>query len=178
MAKTMSERPRRAATLKSVPQSLTNIEAKNARPDEPDAEQPSWDEKLNDKEHFKKSKSKLAHKKGSKSVYLPAPFLSMPFDVLFEIGEHLTPGDLLHLSLTCKILRVVLLGTSAKSLWTNARKRLNFPDLSPLAPMTEQQYAYFVWRMHECQMCGTKDNSVMIDYANKRRLCGACSGHV
>ncbi|KAI5481167.1 F-box domain contaning protein [Pseudohyphozyma bogoriensis] len=96
----------------------------------------------------------------------------MPFDVLYEIGQHLTPGDLLHLSLTCKVLRVVLLGTSAKSLWTNARKRLNFPDLSPLAPMTEQQYANLAWGQL-CQVCGKKGGSP--DFYYRRRLCARCS---
>ncbi|KAI5481174.1 F-box domain contaning protein [Pseudohyphozyma bogoriensis] len=116
----MSERPRRAVTLKPVAQSTTDG-GKGA------------------------GEKKVTQKKGKKKGKLAAPLLTMPFDVLYEIGQHLTPGDLLHLSLTCKVLRVVLLGTSAKSLWTSARKRLNFPDLSQLAPMTEQQYANLAW---------------------------------
>ncbi|GAA5973202.1 hypothetical protein JCM11641_006321 [Rhodosporidiobolus odoratus] len=96
---------------------------------------------------------------------------SLPVEVLSKIAEHLTPGDLLALANTTRILRSFFLSSSATTVWQLSRARARLPEFA-VSKMGEQSYAELVYGKR-CQGCG-KHSSRMPDCFLKIRLCKPC----
>ncbi|KAJ7685466.1 hypothetical protein DFH06DRAFT_43974 [Mycena polygramma] len=96
----------------------------------------------------------------------------MPLDILFEIFGQLLPADLLHLSMSSKALRDILLRKSAAFLWKQAFLNIR-SDAPPSCPedLNEAQYANLLWGKH-CFFCGKP--STMVIWECNVRTCKAC----
>ncbi|KAJ6525748.1 hypothetical protein B0H19DRAFT_1042600 [Mycena capillaripes] len=96
----------------------------------------------------------------------------MPLDILFEIFGQLLPADILHLSMSSKALRDILLRKSAAFIWKQAflNIRTSAPPRCP-DDLNEPQYANLLWGKH-CFFCG---NSPTIAFWECRvRTCKPC----
>ncbi|SJL13377.1 uncharacterized protein ARMOST_16819 [Armillaria ostoyae] len=111
------------------------------------------------------SKPRTRPRKGG--VFAKAP--EIPFDVLFEICEHLEPLDLLHLSRTTKDLRAILLQRSSSFIWKSARENVNLPPLPD--DLTEPQYASLAFDNY-CQCCFK--STKLVQWQFRLRYCRSC----
>ncbi|OCB85980.1 hypothetical protein A7U60_g6875 [Sanghuangporus baumii] len=96
--------------------------------------------------------------------------MSLPIDVLYEIGRHLLPLDLLYLSRTNRSLYNVFMSKSSRPTWIACRNTIRMPPCP--SNLNEPQYASLHFEK-TCQACDhRKVEDVM--YALSLRLCKCC----
>ncbi|GAA5881767.1 hypothetical protein JCM1840_004824, partial [Sporobolomyces johnsonii] len=91
-------------------------------------------------------------------------------ELLTRIFSHLDSPSLLHLSLTSKHLRSLLVSPDQKPLWLAARQLVGLPDWETQPP-SEQAYAELIFG-GKCQACDKAGGHV--DPFLHKRLCKAC----
>lgn len=80
----------------------------------------------------------------------------MPLDILFEIFGQLFPADVLHLSMSSKALRDILLRKSAAFLWKQAFLNMKITPPPPCPDdLNEPQYANLLWGKY-CFVIGSR----------------------
>ncbi|KAH7908307.1 hypothetical protein BJ138DRAFT_1091533 [Hygrophoropsis aurantiaca] len=113
------------------------------------------------------SKSRSRAVKGRRGTLALFPTLSL--DIIYEIFQHLSPIDLLHLSRTTKAFRRMLISKSSAFLWRDARQNVDLPACPP--DMSEPQYAALAFEPI-CSGCGKVTSAIMWQFNS--RFCVKC----
>ncbi|KAF8893248.1 hypothetical protein CPB85DRAFT_1458923 [Mucidula mucida] len=101
-----------------------------------------------------------------------ANFAELPFDVLLEIGAHITLYDLLHLCRVNNALRNVFKTKSSRAMWKQARANANdLPD--PFPEFSEPAWANLIY-VRVCNFCW-KTKVMEPDFRLRCRICAKCS---
>ncbi|KAF8893239.1 hypothetical protein CPB85DRAFT_1330892 [Mucidula mucida] len=101
-----------------------------------------------------------------------ANFAELPFDILLEIGTHLTPLDLLDLCRVNNALRNVFTTKSSRAMWKQARANANdLPD--PFPEFSEPAWANLIY-VRVCNFCW-KTKVMEPDFWLRCRICAKCS---
>ncbi|KAL5498250.1 hypothetical protein ACEPAH_2390 [Sanghuangporus vaninii] len=96
--------------------------------------------------------------------------MSLPIDVLYEIGRHLLPLDLLYLSRTNRSLYNVFMSKSSRPTWIACRNTIQMPPCP--SNLNEPQYASLHFEK-TCQACDHRRVEDVMD-ALSLRLCKWC----
>ncbi|KAJ6501134.1 hypothetical protein C8R47DRAFT_1040061 [Mycena vitilis] len=97
----------------------------------------------------------------------------LPLDILFEIFEHLSPADILHLARTAQDFRRILMHRSAIGVWKSSlRQAIGLPERPK--EMSEPAWVNLLYSPY-CHNClNQKVPGPKVDWLLRIRLCGKC----
>ncbi|KAI0312720.1 hypothetical protein OF83DRAFT_1086825 [Amylostereum chailletii] len=96
----------------------------------------------------------------------------MPLNILFDIFEHLSPGDLVRLSRTTKAFKQLLSSAAYDSMWASS---FQYTEGAPPRPedMSPRGWAHLLFGGSYCNVCGKATTSKIL-FTFRKRFCAKC----
>ncbi|KAH7332921.1 hypothetical protein B0J17DRAFT_619403 [Rhizoctonia solani] len=108
----------------------------------------------------KRTRTNKAHSKyNSEQAHQSYGLVDMPDEIFAEIFSGVQPGDLLSLSVTCKLVRNVLMKKSAVNIWKSAEGNVPHLPAYPWSNMTPPAYATLLFSK-SCTVGGLVPNEI------------------